>query len=1237
MLALMISASMRGQYNPTNPAEPGVYYTLTLQATPAEGGSFNIGAKTSYTEGTNISLRAYTNSYYTFTGWEVDGEIISTSANITYTMPARHVTLIARYSYDYNPSNPAEPVTPVMPERPVYSTLTLSCIPAGAGSFNISSGNSYEVGANVSLRASANSNFKFEYWTDSEGTIISTAANFTYTMIAGNPRLVAHYTYAPSNPDEPTPMQPQVYRSLKVRSNPAGGGYFNVGDEGSYLVGSSIYLRAYNNQYYTFVNWTDEAGVVVSNSSSFNYTMPDANTVLTANYTYNYSPGNPGEPAEPVVKANNIYAATVNAVQGQTIRFPFYLENSTAFSGIKVDARFPDGFKVDAKSLQLSGRALGHSIDIVELGDNAYRIGVLSNTDNIIGHNGLVFEIPMTVSGDATMGQSYDIVLTHGVGYQLDGAQTPVSVRSGQVYVEIVAEDGLYAKYSFEKVLDRVKFRNLSSDKARRFLWDFGDGTTSDEVAPLHVYAAAGYYTVRLTAYGEYNEDVAESNVLINDLANWKVGGTFSIEEGSSEARSFATLQDLLAFTSRATISENMGIVFPAGLVCSYPLADGGDVVLAKMAAELSEGHHALILSKKGEGLSPVLTIGQNETEITPETIALFNSFAQTMRTTDVVVALCGIEYQPWKSATLGDQKVKSGDTTQPYDFSIIGADFDYIWQLTSTTDAEAVGGFLTEGQGVLPAMVIDNIDTHDWAFVYHFKVSRNGVLYYEFDKSITVIPASAYIDETEWQVLLAVRQQLVDNGWPTPWNISSGIKNAGNLEGVTVERGHIVGLDLSELGLQGPLPTAPFTLPRLTSYVVRDNMFTGEAFKDMLKEVTIWVAKHPDFVSRLELLDLSNNQFTGNVGLLASLSEVFPQLTTLAAGGNAFSEVSPMLPSQITTVDLGGQNTGKHIVLDFANLDIESLTMALPNIMTYNHQGQCYDSQIKVVVSDTPFAAEEVSPSWALAYDCTNGKVAVEGMRGVPSMYRGENGACIYVSLATPSSEAFGNYCTADFTFSSGDANYTDGVDVTDLQATILYAFGRYSRPFNFTAANTFADETINVQDVVCTVDLLLAQDDLAQSSAPRRGAPIAADAATYIYVDNDKVMLHADEPVAALCLSWAGDVDWHFADFGLVKRAASGKVVAYSLQGLTLPAGDVQIGTCRGRIDITSLTMADADAEKLNAAFVGATPPTSIAAPTSVPDSEVIYAPSGIRLRTVQQGINIIQRNGRTIKIMK
>ncbi|MCB0638893.1 MAG: peptidylprolyl isomerase [Lewinella sp.] len=51
-------------------------------------------------------------------------------------------------------------------------------------------------------------------------------------------------------------------------------------------------------------------------------------------------------------------------------------------------------------------------------------------------------------------------------------------------------------------VIKPLTFEN-QSEKAQRYLWQFGDGQTSEEASPTHHYYASGEYTVRLTAYDE--------------------------------------------------------------------------------------------------------------------------------------------------------------------------------------------------------------------------------------------------------------------------------------------------------------------------------------------------------------------------------------------------------------------------------------------------------------------------------------------------------------------------------------------------------------------------------------------------------------------------------------------------------------------------------------------------------------------------------------------------------------
>lgn len=1232
MLALAVSAGMRGQYNPTNPAEPGVYYTLTLQATPANGGSFNIGTTTTYSEGTSVSLRAYTNSNFKFVTWEQDGEVVSTSSSFTYIMPARNVTLVACYVYD--PSSPAEPPEP---DIPVYSRLTLSASPAAGGYFNISSGNSYEVGSQVSLRAYNNSNFMFVSWTE-DGEVVSTSSSFTYEITEGDHHLVANYSYSPSSPGEPS--EPQVLHTLQLQSSPADGGYFNTSSGNSYASGTSVYLRAYSNQWYTFDNWTCN-GEVVSTAASFYFTMPDANVTLVANFTYNYDPSNPSEPSEPSNGNVNIYGMTENGARGQAIAYPIYLENPVDITGMAVDIQFPDGFAVDADNVQLAGRAIGHEMTVSVLDSNTYRF-VLLGTTNFDGNNGKVFDVMVTIPDTATTNHNYPVTLSHGVAHTVDGNQEAVSARSGYIYVEQSSEDGLYARFSYDKLLGRVQFTNLSSEKALRYEWDFGDGTTSSEDSPLHTYGTPGYYDVTLTAYGEYGEDAATTTVLINDSAYWTVGGTFILANEMRGVRYFDTADSLLAFVSAATLADNITLMVEAE--SSFPLAmtDTNKHRLAALAEEMATQSLSLNISKTGEGANPTIAFGDSGDELTAELIELYNKLGASATCYGVTTKLCGIEYNPAMINAIADQTVNSGVATAEINFSPISNDLTFAWTLTTTPDEEAVTGYKMSGEGNIPSMTIDNIGEEDAVFTYMISASHDSLTFCEFSRSITVRPGSAILEQAEWDLLNTLREVLVDGGWQEPWDMTCGPEGASTLRGVTVERGHVTGIDLSSESIGGGFPTVALQLPRLVTLSMADNDMTGDVAKDILQDMTIYTAANPGFKSTLRSIDISGNDFTGNIGLLSALSSVFADLEELMVSDNAVCEVSPALPPSITSLDLTGQRTDSMISVDLVNFDFEAVAAQLPSIMLYDHGAQAYmDTPMLRLTNRQPGETGAQDGYWGMDIDATTGEPVLAAIN--TNAYEGQSGDTVFVSYPYAATEVADCHCLATINFEPGDANFIGGVTAADLQATILYAFGDYTgRPFNLTAADTYTDGTINVQDVVCTVDILLSatsgdSETMRNVQKTKAGATTssATEADACIYIDNGNVILKSPVPVAAISVTASGNISWTLDNYGMAQASAGANLVGYSLTGLTIPAGTAVIGSCRGEAAIRNTTLADTQAMPISVS-VGESTPTSIDGVQTEYGGLRIFNMNGVEVNGLQKGVNIIRKDGRSIKVI-
>ena len=1191
MLTLLLSVSMWGQYNPTNPAEPGVYYTLTLQATPSNGGSFNLNTTTTYSEGTSVSIRAYTNTNYTFVGWEMDGEIYSTSSSITYIMPARNVKLIALYKY--TPSSPAEPSEP---NFPVYSTLFLEASPAAGGYFNISSGNKYEVGTSVSVRAYANSNYVFKNWTE-DGEVVSTTASFNYTIKAGNPKLTANYVYNPSSPSEP--QEPVLTHKLYLKSNPAAGGYFNISSGNSYSDGASVYLCAYSNQWYSFVNWTDENGEIVSTSNSFYYTMPAKDNTLTANYSYKYNPANPDEPSEPADNGVNIYGMTESGIRSQQVAYPIHLENSTEVKEMKVDMHFPEGFVVNTEDIRLASRAIGHDAEVTDLGDNTYRIYIKGDLV-FSGNNGKMFEVLVTIPQDAVTARSYPVTLTHGVIIGTDGSQTSVSVRSGNIFVTKVSEDGLYARFGFDKLLNRVQFNNMSSDKAVRYEWDFGDGSTSTEQNPMHVYETPGLYDVALTSYGNSGEDVAQMTVLVNDSIYWNVGGTLVLSSQKGNIRHFESIESLLSLVSAADITENLTIGVQAGENYSIAATDENIDLFENLDSRLREKGLSLTIRTIGEGDVPVFAIGDTGDTISDRMLTVWNSLGETTTSSDVLMMLCGIDYNPSAIHGIADQTINSGDSSKEIDLQTISNQLTFTWEQTTEYEEESVFGCLSEGSGNIPSMMIDNVNPDSVTLVYHIVGTGNKRQFCEFEKMITVRPGTSVMSQEEWDILSQLRQELISCGWQTPWDMSGGREGELTFEGVNIERGHVVGIDLSNQSLHGELPTSAFTFPRLIS------------------------------------LSFANNNFTGDIGSISSIEGLSSRLESLDVSHNALSEVSVTLPQTITTLNLCAQAPDLVLELDVNNIDVAATVSRLPSIFRYDHAAQTWSETPKLRLTDYCPATPINGAKWEMTLDAT-GEETVVSCPSSNNVYRGQNGDSIYVSYPSASAEVKNCYCLTTFTFSDGDVNFNGNVEVDDLQAMVLYMFGEYSaKPFNFTAANLYQDGIVNVQDIIRMVSLLLDSAVPTSDSRTPAKATYVTGSDVCLYIMGNIVYMNATKPISAIHIASNGDIDWDFSQYGLTQSSNSNGVVAYSLNGMTLPTGMLKIGCLNGEGRLHYASASDVQANAVKVSFVNHDT-TGIKGVSSDVEEDSTYIIDGTRRQKSHKGIIIEKRNNRHVKVIK
>ena len=415
-------------------------------------------------------------------------------------------------------------------------------------------------------------------------------------------------------------------------------------------------------------------------------------------------------------------------------------------------------------------------------------------------------------------------------------------------------------------------------------------------------------------------------------------------------------------------------------------------------------------------------------------------------------------------------------------------------------------------------------------------------------------------------------------------WSFLSNGRLESDFPGVTFssanELGYsrVVELDLVKNNMKGDISGLTLYFPELTSLNLYYNQLSGD--------ITRMVSQ----LSKLTYLDISYNMLTG----LTRLPET---VTSLNKGyqfrGDVISEVVDKLNAIYITIS-DKQSVGLPSILSY-NLKTNSNTAPLLYICERNNVNQYY-GQFGPAVSEKDFIFKT---DWV----------------SIPYTYNYAQDHEIYLRTTD------GTIYPAVLRYVEGDANMSGATDLLDVQTTITEILNpAVINLFNKTAANTYEDELINVQDVVSTVNIVLnripinigvdlsATTEGERMAAMRRAAPVEGGSGNWIYTKDERVWIENEAEVGAVEIVLDGlsadEVSLALSrkDFqmGSLNTATGSHHIIYSLTGKTIPTGTtalLRLSSDAARL--TGVEFSTPDAKALDVAIR--------TAPTAIRDLEV------------------------------
>lgn len=256
---------------------------------------------------------------------------------------------------------------------------------------------------------------------------------------------------------------------------------------------------------------------------------------------------------------------------------------------------------------QTTGAGDGYAVDFVKLLINPLELAFTGQVYGIVTDA----ETTAPIEGATITASNSDVVSTDENGYFLFD-RLPAGINelwvskfsydTTSILVDLVDGDSIVKDFSINEILEaefmaditsaslaplEVQFSDLSSMDPTAWAWDFGDGESSTEQNPIHIYTEIGSYNVTLRA-----ENSEESNTKIK-VAYIQIG-----VDGLEEINS---LTDIQVFPNPVSSSASLAFCNHKSGKIQIELLDISGKIIRNIYSEyLSKGEHKISLETNG-------------------------------------------------------------------------------------------------------------------------------------------------------------------------------------------------------------------------------------------------------------------------------------------------------------------------------------------------------------------------------------------------------------------------------------------------------------------------------------------------------------------------------------------------------------------------------------------------------------------------------------------------------------